>query len=267
MNLPKSLAVVAGGGNLPRLVAQAASENDIKVFVVHLEGASSGFDDFSYITAKPERLGFVFKVLRERHISDLVLIGRLKRPKLWNLRPDWVTFKIMAGVAWALLTGGDDALLKAVRRMLEKQGFTLHAVQEFVSTLTAPAGPFSAIKPDIKALDDIRTGVEAARAHGQRDLGQAVAIYNGKVIAREGVKGTDAMIRSHPMPGAILVKTAKPGQDHALDLPSIGPETVDACIQAGYIGIAVETGFTLVADLPEVVTRANAGGIFLIGVT
>lgn len=266
MTAPASLAVVAGGGSLPVLVAQKASTRGIKVFVVHLEHDSDHFTGYAGMRARPEQLGRIFARLREQDIRDLVLIGRMKRPVLTSLRPDWTTVKIMARIAWNLCFGGDDALLKSVRRMLEGQGFVLHGVQEFVEDLMAPPGVFSAHQPKPQHLNDIRAGIEAARAHGAGDRGQAVVVCEGRVIAREDRAGTDAMIRKHPMKGAVLVKTSKPGQDLALDLPSIGPGTIEACIQSGYAGIAVESGLTLVAERNETVARADQAGIFLMGV-
>jgi DUF1009 family protein len=59
---------------------------------------------------------------------------------------------------------------------------------------------------------------------------------------------------------------AKPQQDHALDLPCIGPDTVRLCAQAGFSGIAVESGATLIAGRAETIALADAKGLFLIGV-
>lgn len=262
-----SLAVVAGGGALPRLVAQTASAAGARIFVVHLAGDSDGFNDFPCITARPEQLGRIFRILRAHDIHDLVLIGRMQRPRLLDLRPDWTTIKLFGRIAYELCFGGDDALLKSVRRMLEGQGFTLHAAQDFVEDLTAPAGAFSKRNPDIASLDDIHVGLTAARDLGRADTGQAVIVCKGKVVAREGPDGTNAMILRNPAPGGVLVKAAKPQQDMALDLPSVGPDTVRLCAEAGYAGIAIEARAALTIERDEMIALANQHGLFLIGVT
>ncbi len=64
----------------------------------------------------------------------------------------------------------------------------------------------------------------------------------------------------------MLVKIAKPGQDRRLDLPSIGPATVEAASQAGLRGIAVEAGGALVVDRDAVVRAADASGLFVIAI-
>ncbi|RWQ32955.1 MAG: DUF1009 domain-containing protein, partial [Mesorhizobium sp.] len=63
----------------------------------------------------------------------------------------------------------------------------------------------------------------------------------------------------------VLVKCAKPGQELRADLPSIGPQTIEAAHAAGLAGIAVEAGRSLVLEGPTVVARANALGLFVIG--
>jgi DUF1009 family protein len=55
------------------------------------------------------------------------------------------------------------------------------------------------------------------------------------------------------------------GQDRRLDLPSIGPRTIEKVAAAGLGGIAVETGGTLIADPQQVVAAADRCKIFVIG--
>ena len=262
-----ALAIVAGGGVFPAMIAKAVSQAGTKVFVVHLQNDSDHFAGYPSMSARPEQMSVIFAALKERGISDLVLIGHMNRPKISDLRPDWFTIKLLPRIVWQLAFGGDDALLRSVRTMLEKQGFRLHAANDFIKDLTAPAGAFSRAKPDDAQMVDIRMGIDAARAHGAKDAGQAVVVRRGAVTGREEVTGTDALIRSFvTADGAILVKMAKPQQDRALDLPTIGPDTVRLCAERGFAGIAVEAGATLVANREEVTKLADQYGLFLVGV-
>jgi len=263
----RALAVVAGGGAFPSLIAHTMKAGGTNVFVVHLEHDSDRFEGFDCMVARPEQLSSVFTALRKRGIKDLVLIGRMKRPKLSELRPDWFTLKLIPMIAWQLLFGGDDALLRAVRGMLEKQGFMLHGIHDLVSDLTAPVGTLGSVKPDDAQMVNIHLGIPEALRHGARDAGQAVVMRDGKVAGREDASGTDALIRSFAHANkAILVKMAKPQQDRALDLPTIGPDTVRLCAESGFAGIAVEAGATLIADRDRTIQLADQHGLFLIGV-
>ena len=66
-------------------------------------------------------------------------------------------------------------------------------------------------------------------------------------------------------PGGVLIKARKPNQDVEIDLPSIGPRTVDLAHKAGLRGIAVEAGGSLVLGLEIVTARADTLGLFVIG--
>jgi DUF1009 family protein len=97
----------------------------------------------------------------------------------------------------------------------------------------------------------------------------------GRAIALEGIEGTDAMLervrslRDHGRLAGkrrgVLVKCSKPGQEARTDLPSIGPRTVEEAHAAGLAGIAVEAGSSLVLNGPEMIHKADALGLFIIG--
>ncbi|MDN3719488.1 LpxI family protein [Roseibium salinum] len=99
----------------------------------------------------------------------------------------------------------------------------------------------------------------------------------GRVVALEGAEGTDAMlercaelkrigrIRAKAHTG-VLVKTAKPDQDLRVDLPTVGPRTIDLAQAAGLAGIAVEADGALVAEREETLSKADAAGLFVIGI-
>jgi DUF1009 family protein len=109
------------------------------------------------------------------------------------------------------------------------------------------------------------------------DIGQAVVIADNHVLAVEGPEGTDqaiarvaelrgnGRIRS-PAGTGVLVKAPKVGQDDRIDLPAIGPPTVEASAAAGLAGIAVVAGSTLVAEPEHIAAAADRTGIFVIGV-
>ncbi|NJR13008.1 MAG: LpxI family protein [Phyllobacteriaceae bacterium] len=63
----------------------------------------------------------------------------------------------------------------------------------------------------------------------------------------------------------MLVKAAKPGQELRVDMPTIGPMTIDQCKRAGVSAIHVGAETTLIIDVAEVLARADAAGIALTG--
>jgi DUF1009 family protein len=104
-----------------------------------------------------------------------------------------------------------------------------------------------------------------------------VVLADGHVLAVEAAEGTDQMLarvadlraqgRIPTPPGSgVLVKAPKPGQDRRLDLPAIGPETVERAARAGLAGVAVAADATIAAEPAEIVRAADRAGVFVVGV-
>ena len=165
----------------------------------------------------------------------------------------------------------DGSVLGAIAAALEAEGLRVVAPEAFAVSLAAEARAYSARTPDAAERTDIARGFDAARALGSLDVGQAVVVQQGRVIGVEAAEGTDALIERcaallSPGEGGVLVKACKPGQDIRIDLPTIGPGTVDGAARAGLAGIAVGAGRALILDSDEVARLADAANIFVIGV-
>jgi DUF1009 family protein len=207
--------------------------------------------------------------------THVVLAGGIeRRPRLWRLKPGWYMFTMLARVA-RVLGKGDNALLSTLVGLIEEVGPRVVGAHELVPDLLAFAGPMSAARPGAEDRRDLDLAMAAARAIGALDIGQAAVAVRGRVIALEGIEGTDALLeraaelRNHPRlagrTGGVLVKCAKPGQELRADLPAIGPQTVEAAHRAGLSGIGVEAGRSLVLDFQRVRARADELGLFVFG--
>jgi hypothetical protein len=266
-----SLGIVAGSGDLPRRVLDAVKAAGRPVFVAALEG----FADPSLVADTPHgwiRLGAAadgFKMLRDHGVTELVLVGAVRRPSLLALRPDWRAAKFIAKVGMRAL--GDNGLLDAIIKELEIEGFTVVGVDTLLGSALAAAGTLGRIEPDEQARQDIALGAQAARALGALDIGQAVVVQQGVVLGVEGAEGTEQLIarcKSLALdgPGGVLVKLAKPGQERRADLPTIGPHTVEQAAAAGLRGIAIDAGAGLIVDRAHTIAAADARGLFLVGI-
>ena len=268
-----SLGIIAGGGPLPGLIARASVGEGREVMVIAFEGET----DPATCEGVPHRwLGFgavgtLLKSLKRANCREVVLAGSIRRPSLSTIRPDLRGMRLMGRIASAKAKG-DDALLSLVIAELEDEGFAVVGADTLIASLCAPAGVIGAHAPDGDAERDIAIGVEAARALGAHDIGQAVVVQAGRVLGVEGVEGTDALIeRCAPLqeagPGAVLVKVKKPGQERRADLPTIGAATIETLAAAGFRGVAIEAGETLILERAQAVARADAHGVFMIGVS
>lgn len=266
------LGILAGGGPLPAQVARAAEAAGRSVFLIGLEGFAEP-DRLSPFAHQMQRLGAagqILQALRNAHVRDLVLVGPVRRPSVFDLRPDAEGLKIMARVGRSAF-GGDDGLLAAIVRVLAEEGFNVIGAHEILTEALAPRGLLTMLGPDAQAQSDIERGIDVVRALGAVDVGQGCVVQMGIVLAVEAIEGTDAMLRRagplhRPGPGGVLVKLVKPGQDRRADLPTIGPDTIAACVASGLRGIAFEAGGTMLTDRQATIAAADAARIFLSGV-
>lgn len=272
MSDKRVLGVLAGGGPLPGRVAAAARAAGRDVFLVGLEGYAdrSVIKPFPHAMARLGAAGQILSLLRAAKVQDVVLIGPVRRPSVFDLRPDAEGVRIIARVGRAAF-GGDDGLLAAIVRVLAEEGFSVIGAHEILTEAVGPRGVLTRMAPDAQAQADIDRGVAVVRALGAIDVGQGCVVQQGIVLALEAIEGTDAMLAraaqlSRPGPGGVLVKLVKPGQDRRADLPTIGPGTVVAARNAGLRGIAFEAGGTILIDSAAMVADADQAGLFLCGV-
>jgi DUF1009 family protein len=265
------LGVLAGGGMLPVAVAEAARAQGRDVFILAFEGQT----DPAAVLGREHawiRLGQAaegFRILRAAGVAEVCMIGPMRRPSLGELRPDWRAAQALARIGARAF--GDDGLLSGVVRELEGEGFAVIGADEILSELRARAGSYGRRAPGDEDRADIARAVAVLRALGDCDVGQAVVVERGMVLGIEAVEGTDALVSRcaalrRERAGGVLVKMSKPRQERRVDLPTIGVATVAAVAAAGFAGIAVEAGRSLVVDSAGVAAAADRGGVFVVGI-
>jgi DUF1009 family protein len=196
----------------------------------------------------------------------------VRRPDLWKLRPDCGLVRSLPQIV-GLLAGGDDSVLSRVVRFFEGKGFVVRGAHQVAPALVAQAGRMGRAALAEPDRADAALGFAVRAALGPLDAGQAVAAAHGRVLAIEGAEGTDAMLQRiaarrdgiHRPRAGVLAKGPKPGQELRVDMPAIGPRTVELAADAGLAGVAVEAGSVLVLGRDEAVAVADARGLALEG--
>lgn len=266
-----ALGIIAGGGPMPLRVAAAARAAGREVFILGLEGfaQAAALGAYPHAMARIGACGRILEQLRAHDVRDLVLVGTVRRPGFFDLRPDAEGAKILARIGRAAFAG-DDGLLRAVIKVLGELGFNVLGAHDVLREALGPRGLLSQARPDAQALADIARGVAVAQRLGQLDVGQGCVVQLGLVLAVEAIEGTDAMLaRCGPLKregaGGVLVKLVKPGQDRRADLPTIGAETIRGAAAAGLRGVAFEADGTMLAERDLAIALADSAGLFLLG--
>ena len=274
----KSLGIIAGGGDLPRAVAQSARDAGRTVFVLALRGSLTDpwVENFPHDWISLGEPGRALKALASAGAGDVLLAGKVDRPKFADLKLDTKGMMILPKVI-AAARKGDDALLRAIVDVFEGEGFRAVSVAEAAPGLVCNAGPLGKYAPNDDHKADIAAAFRIVRALGALDVGQAAVVCEGLALAVEAAEGTDLMIARvttlrealRGTPDArrgVLVKALKPTQDAKTDMPVIGVKTVHNAAAAGLAGIALEAGKSLIVDKHAVAAEADRLGLFVTGI-
>lgn len=270
------LAILAAGGAVPYQVASSAAAVGRSVFVMALDGE---FDPrltaFPHEVVKWGQVGRVISLIEKHGAREVVLIGSVNsRPDFASIGVDLGTLKLMPRLIKAMI-GGDDTVLGNVVKIIEEHGSRVVGAHEVAPDLVAKPGHVAGPRATGSHLADAMLALDAAQAIGALDIGQASIAVNGRVVALEAAEGTDAMLQRIATlrengrvrwsgRAGVLAKRSKPQQDLRVDMPAIGPRTVEAVVRSGLAGIAIEPGRVMIAERAETVALAERTSTFIV---
>ncbi|MEM8813558.1 MAG: UDP-2,3-diacylglucosamine diphosphatase LpxI [Pseudomonadota bacterium] len=275
MTRPDPIAIIACGGRFALECIEEGRRADRVARVIALDGESlpevlAIADD----VVKWGQIGRLISALEASGARHVLLIGSIsQRPDFRTLVGDFETLKWLPRLL-TTMAGGDDSVLRKVIGFFEGGGYEVVSVADVAPALLAEAGALTRQKPSAEDRTDIALGFQVLSALAPFDVGQSLVVGDGRVAAVEAAEGTDAMIERIAEVRAarrvawrdragLLVKSAKTGQDLRVDLPVIGPATVDRCVTAGLSGIVLGAGRVAIASKRECLERADQAGLFI----
>jgi UDP-2,3-diacylglucosamine hydrolase len=250
---------------LPVEIAEGAHREGRRVVCVNVVDADPRLSEIAddYQTVALGHLGAMVETFRSRGVREIVLAGKVDKLAAAGA----ATLDALGlSVASRLTDFGDASILAALVAVLEESGFVVAPQARYAPHLIAAPGVLGRRAPSSDEQTDIAFGVRIAAAVASLDVGQAVAVRRGMVIAVEAVEGTDAMIAragTHTR-GAVIVKVGRPRQDPRYDLPAVGPQTVAVMAAAGGAVLAVEAEQTLLLERDRLIAQADDAGIALV---
>ena len=266
-----NLCVIAGGGILPRKLADNFDPSGDRIFFLAFRNVT----DPEVVAGRHHEwleLGEIQKAIDAMHrnnVDKVVMAGPIQRPALSSLALDIRALKMLA--TGGLKAFGDDGLLSLVVKEIEKEGIKVIGIEQILSGVLTKEGLLAGPAPTKISWDDIKRGLQVLNSLGPCDVGQSIAVQEGIVLAIEAIEGTDQMIEragslQRNVSGPILIKMSKTNQDKRVDLPTAGPETVNNAIRSGFQGLALEANNSLLLDKDRVIEIAEKNSFFVIGV-
>jgi DUF1009 family protein len=265
----KPIALIAGQGDYPVLVAQAARRAGVslKLIAFDEETRPDLIDSFAAAdrrTLLVGQLGKMLRALEQFGAGYAYMAGQIAPRRLFRgLHPDLKTTRILL----SLKRRNAETIFGAIAAEIEKLGITLLDARCFLEDHLATPGVMTGGRFPIDQAY-LEHGIHVAREIARLDIGQGVVVRKGTVLAVEAFEGTDEMLRragAFKTDQTLFVKTVKSGQDYRFDVPVFGPRTLETMREAGISAAALEAGKVIILDRPAVVAQARAWGIHLAG--
>lgn len=277
-NPPSSpIGIVAGNGLLPLELINALKAAGTPHYIAAIkEECTAPLSTTNSATFSWGEIGKILKYFKNNECQNVVLIGGVtRRPDFTSILGDPATMRLLPKII-AAMSGGDDNLLGKVIKLIENEGFNVLGIDDVAPDLLLDEGHVAGPKFPKKLASDLQQALAALKDLGRHDVGQALVIENGRIIAVEGAEGTDMMLErvaflrksgrlSNGKQAGFLLKLSKAQQDRRVDLPAIGPDTVLHVKNAGLSGIVAEAGSVLLANKEKLISEAKTRKIFLYG--
>ena len=270
------LGLIAGGGELPHAIARRCEAEERGLYVIRLAGFTDAhLERWPGETFGMAEIGGILKALKREDCSAICLAGTVNRPDFRTLKPDLKGASVLPGII-AAATRGDDALLRQILLVFEKEGYAVEGADDILGGHTLTPGPLGDLGPTESQLSDLRKSLHVAEKAGELDIGQGAVVCEGLVLAVEAQEGTDAMLaRVAGLPADLrgsetsrkgaLGKAPKPIQDLRVDMPVIGTRTIEMAAAAGLAGVGGIAGHLILIDREGIIETADRLGLFVWG--
>jgi UDP-2,3-diacylglucosamine hydrolase len=261
--------MIAGNGRFPLLALETARSLGDEVVAIGLKEEAS--PEIEKLAARCHwisigELSRLIEILKQENISEVIMAGQVKHASIFSsIRPDWRLVKLLA----SLREKNTDALIGGVAKVLSDEGIHLADSRLLLKPLLAGAGTLTKRKATLDEERDIAYGRRVATALASVDIGQSVAICDRACVAVEAMEGTDAMleraaslVNGKPLR---LVKVSRRRGHLLFDVPVAGPRTIEVMQRSGATALGVDAGRTLLLDRADLLEKANAAEIAVIG--
>ena len=262
------IGIIAGGGELPLLVGKQLIKNNFSVtfFVIKEFFNENFYSNYETVIISLNSLKEIINHFNRRKIEKIILIGKVNRPSIKDIKFDIDTLKFIKD--YFLEKKGDNNLLIFIQNYFAKKGFPIFDWKTYCDDLFANRKNLTKKLPSKKAIFNKNKGIKIFKIFGKSDLGQSMIIQNEIILGLESVEGTDELIKrcfNYKKKGdkGILLKLSKYNQSSLLDIPTIGLETMKLLNQFNYEGIFLELNKCLIINKIEVIKYSDLNNLFI----
>src|SRR6266849_6490934 len=190
--MAERIGLIAGNGNFPLLVLDAARAQGFDVIVAAIK--EEAFPEIETRGAAAVHwlslgeLSRLIETFQHEGVRRAIMAGQVKHKQIFSsIRPDWRLAKLLLSLG----TRNTDSLLGAVAKVLGDEGIVLESSTALLEALLARVGVLSKRAPSEQERKNIEYGRAVGQWLAEYDIGQTVVIAESACVALEAMEGTD----------------------------------------------------------------------------
>ena len=257
------IGLFLGDSDFSEIVLKKIKKLNNKYFILDFSKNNKFRKDKNSYKISIGKFGEIIKLIKEKKSKKVLFAGKIAKPKFSSLRLDLKGIYYMPSIIKAAKIG-DAAIIKAIIKILAKEGIKVISSIFFNPELSLKKGIYSEIKPGKQDITSIKKGITYFNKMNNLDHIQALVVKDGKIIAKEGIEGTKKMLSKLDInSNGILMKLPKKKQDLRMDLPTIGLQTFKDIKKYGLKGVVLKSKKNIFLDKNKCITFANKNKIFI----
>jgi len=263
------IGVIAGEGSLPKVLIDNFLLKKRNFLVINL--SKKKIKKKNFFNFKITQLSEIIETLKLNNCKEIVLAGKVTRPRIQDLKIDFNTFKIIPKIIKGFAKG-DSYTLDVIIEHFKKMNIRVISCTKYLPELFAEN-----FKKKFKISSGDKRDIEKGKVilnyiNKKHDIGQSIIVNSGYVVGIEAAEGTDKMILKSKVilkkinkkkTGGVLVKIPKKIQDLRADLPTIGYNTIRNCIKVGLRGIALKRNQNIFLDQQKSLNLIKNNNFFI----
>ncbi len=267
--ISKRLAIFAGGGDLPRLASTRALSEGFEVYVIAITPEAKADLAGKYTHCEViswAKLETVREFLQRFALTETVILGKVD--KLWALAQIPHLDPLARYYLTKMIDFNDNTLHRVMEEAARDLALTLLPQWRFLQDLLAEEKLYYQAPGFEQLSEDIEYAFDMAYRASSLEVSQTVIVKAKAVMAFEAAEGTDKSIQRGcqlASTGAVIAKVPWTRQLETLDIPAVGPRTIECIARGKGAALVVAAGKTFVIDLARTIELAKKHQISFLG--
>ena len=106
------LAIIAGSGELVKNCIEECIAKKKNFIIIGIKNFYLEKKFKNYFLLNLNNIGNIFNILEQNNIKEVLFIGAVKKPKIYNLRPNFITIYYLSFIIFRYFSGDNSLLTK-----------------------------------------------------------------------------------------------------------------------------------------------------------